>query len=895
MPPPWDASQSLFGNLQRIIEGRLVRPMQNSEGAILLDGSHEALAVLISDPTAHRQSLILDVQPAAAHPAVRHVWRAALDVMETPKGVHTVEAFVDQLIQATAQVAGERLIESVMVDLEPTEPQSYSSSLRHPSPQSQEQAAQRLSHGSCLSGSSASTTAASGSEGSLQGCASMGGVQISAVPPAQAPQAQATQAGAMQAIPIAMAFPVGPTAPPPGPLPRTVTVDELRDHKLIANKGPRPGADIMALANAIAREKLLGREPNVRALGILCGCSAGGAQDRAQQYATLIAQILHMPPPESIRCSSLPPSPPSTPATHQSLSLAARCCGSGYAWAAVVKNTTVAILGVLLLSWSSITADPSPRPLPIGGRGGRAVGDVLAGRISYGSSNTFTANITVATAAAAVAAAVASDLQCPAGWVAAVGLSAEDGVRCFAVPPHLGTHYECATSLCPAASGGGGAAVEGTAVKGTAVKGTAGRNASLATRLGSSEESARLLASLQLRDEDLWVGLFRASHGTPGVPPMREAPTWTPPGGGGVLSDWRWSSSEGEGEGEGGVALLGSWKVGQPDARFGREDCAYVSVATGEWSDYGCDLREFRCLCELGRPASEAYEESMAVHAEAMSDAAARQRVWAALVVGALFALPLFDTWRVDGAAGAGADGGERGGGRRLSSGAVRQLLMHVSVGMFFCGFAPFICQYAFGSWHSLQLGPYCNYFFLGCAGGFLLVETVPPCRQWVLSIFAAGLFSCLFIACMLGFWKSANDDDAGVGVFVCHGLFAAVLAHGAFSFVAPALRRDAPATPIDYYWNNYRAGSSLAFSGGLVVLLCFAAPLYMRDPDFARQHPFMPGTITMAFTWIALGLFGPRLLPQACTWLLGDASNERQLRAEKPYPGYLKASLTLT
>ena len=39
--------------------------------------------------------------------------------------------------------------------------------------------------------------------------------------------------------------------------------------------------------------------------------------------------------------------------------------------------------------------------------------------------------------------------------------------------------------------------------------------------------------------------------------------------------------------------------------------------------------------------------------------------------------------------------------------------------------------RYAFGSWHSMQLGTYVNYFLPGGLGGWLLLETVPPSRQW--------------------------------------------------------------------------------------------------------------------------------------------------------------------
>ena len=122
----------------------------------------------------------------------------------------------------------------------------------------------------------------------------------------------------------------------PAPHVKAVSFDELLEHKLVAKKGPRPRHEVMALANAIAFERLRGGHKSVRALARGYGCTAGGAQSRAVHYATLIHQLLVtegggrlMPPAVTPLpvvtsgapswSSTVPPSPlgspPSTPAS----------------------------------------------------------------------------------------------------------------------------------------------------------------------------------------------------------------------------------------------------------------------------------------------------------------------------------------------------------------------------------------------------------------------------------------------------------------------------------------------------------------------------------------------------------------------------------------------------
>ena len=349
--------------------------------------------------------------------------------------------------------------------------------------------------------------------------------------------------------------------------------------------------------------------------------------------------------------------------------------------------------------------------------------------------------------------------RCPAGWVAAGGAGPHGGARCFRVPRQLGTHYECATAICPGSSGADGKAYHAT----------------LAT-LGSAEESRRLFDSVGLTSwQDLWIGLYRTSGGGSVEAEKGRAGNDT------QLSNWRWlAGAGGQGTSEGESSTTGSWRAGQPDARFGREDCGYVSGTTGEWEDYGCDLREMRCLCELGASASPEYHTSMKVHAAEMGEVTSRQRVWVAMVIGAFFALPLFLS-TPEGGGGRGGGGGAgsgRGGasGRSLQvwwrafyrspdrtnlqgadftcHGSARRFATHLGTALFFWGFTPVAFHYGLGIWDGMRLGAWTTYHWMGCVGGFILCEALLPAQQWAHAIACSLSYLALFAASSQGIYE---------------------------------------------------------------------------------------------------------------------------------------------
>jgi hypothetical protein len=201
-----------------------------------------------------------------------------------------------------------------------------------------------------------------------------------------------------------------------------------------------------------------------------------------------------------------------------------------------------------------------------------------------------------------------------------------------------------------------------------------------------------LLTTLAPGDQNpLWIGLYRAGtdgddggdddgSGAGGGNASRSGAAAGAAGG-----RWQWAggapTEAAAKEGSASPPLPSGWRHGQPDSHFGREDCAYVSMTTGEWDDFGCDLRELRCLCELGGAATEAYHATMRAHAAEMEEETARQRVWAALVVGAFFAFPFLGS----------ANGG---GTQQLCRSSVLQLAaphlgVHLGVGLCLCGSAP--------------------------------------------------------------------------------------------------------------------------------------------------------------------------------------------------------------
>ena len=821
--PKVNQQLALLPKVCQLLGLQRMRALDAYDESLIREGLLDALAVLYPGTMQHREQLILAQPPVAAEQAAQDalvkVWEGVVTATVAGYGHphrDNLVAFVSTLVDHCAEAAGIGFL--VVVD---------EGDKQEPSQE-------------CVSASSS----VNDEQESREDC-------ISASLSPSLPDAQDALHARPEWIDVPVPVPMSTSATSTSTSSsstmsrfRTVSFDELRMNQMAPRNGPRAKYEVMALANAIAHERLSGSTRSVRniAAGLRCCTESGGDRTRAKQYATCIERLLmseagQQPPstddPPVIQCSSAPPSPPMSPA----LPLAPASRGRG-AWALVGS------LGVLSFWWMWLCTFEVPRPDPNPQQHAgklHVMNTSATGAAGYWTAAAFSEEEDTSRSSAS---------RCPAGWVAAEGAGPHGGARCFRVPRQLGTHYECATAICPGSSGADGEAHQAT----------------LAT-LGSAEESLRLFDSVGLTSiqQDLWIGLYRTSVG--GGEPGRGAGTsWN--NGTQLPDSWTWAA-DGRGTSEGEPAARGSWKAGQPDARFGREDCGYVSGTTGVWEDYGCDLREMRCLCELGASASPEYHTSMKVHAEEIDQAAAAQRVWVAVAIGASFALPMFLS----------SPESRHGSGDR--GGSARRVALHLGTALFFWGFTPVAFHYGLGMWHGMQLGAWTTYPWLGCVGGFILCEALLPGQLWALAVAGSLIFLGLLavsaqilfttviaplaatgavtarMAAMLGFWA---------GVALCN-------ARCCYGLLAPLLRQST--TPYDLYRNNYHYGAINAKACGLALLAFFLGPLYAYDPDFAKQHPNSPGAAASGLVFVLLGFVAPRLGPAAGAWLLGESMGE--------------------
>ena len=413
--------------------------------------------------------------------------------------------------------------------------------------------------------------------------------------------------------------------------------------------------------------------------------------------------------------------------------------------------------------------------------------------------------------------------QCPAGWAAA-------GQRCFRVTKQVGTHEACAMELCPALQGG-----------------TQQPTATLAS-IGSLEENRLLFESLLL-GRDLWIGLYRSAPASQDRLRLEDGWQWAnkwvnqPPTG---------ASSGNLASGVTGVTASGAsssapaftnWHTGEPDAGYGREDCAYISGATGRWGDYGCELAEMRCLCESGGvPTTANYINFSSEHAEDSKREARRQRLWAALVVVVLtcITLPLTSAM-ADTTASRGQQSRQR-------------LAVHAGLALIVGGFAPFVVHAFFGRWTAMQLGTWANYAPFGALGGFIVLDATPNTshQQRLLAVIMGSLFLTIGSACLVAAaYFGGSDRSIECGLF-CG--FALVNCIAAYQLCRLGLRQSTPHIQLNARINFL---SRLVTGTSALLILFHCSWIGVQDPDEAFQHPYTPSIAATGFTWLALAIFG--------------------------------------
>ena len=99
-----DAGQSLAGNVQRLVEAQLRRPLAPSERGAVAEALEEGLSVLQAGGADARRSLLSSSMLAAlVRPPAAHLWAAVLESGE--RGVPSLEALTAAIVDACSNVA----------------------------------------------------------------------------------------------------------------------------------------------------------------------------------------------------------------------------------------------------------------------------------------------------------------------------------------------------------------------------------------------------------------------------------------------------------------------------------------------------------------------------------------------------------------------------------------------------------------------------------------------------------------------------------------------------------------------------------------------------------------------------------------------------------------------
>ena len=246
-----------------------------------------------------------------------------------------------------------------------------------------------------------------------------------------------------------------------------------------------------------------------------------------------------------------------------------------------------------------------------------------------------------------------------------------------------------------------------------------------------------------------------------------------------------------------------------------------------------------RCLCESGGVPTAAYINFSSEHAEDSKREARWQRLWATVLVVLLtcITLPLTSAMADTTAS--------------REKKCQQRCAVHASLALLVVGFAPFVAHTFFGCWTAMHLGAWSSYTSFGALGGFVLLDALPSTsrQQRVVAVVVASLFWMIGAACA-AFALKPETSMALSGLFWG---FAVVNCVAAYHLCQLVMRQST-----SHVWLNARVnflGRLVTGVAGLLLLLVLCWMCF-RDPNWAWQHPYSPGSAATALLWLGVAVF---------------------------------------
>ena len=274
--------------------------------------------------------------------------------------------------------------------------------------------------------------------------------------------------------------------------------------------------------------------------------------------------------------------------------------------------------------------------------------------------------------------------------------------------------------------------------------------------------------------------------------------------------------------------------------------------STGRWVGHGCDLAEYRCLCEYGPEVPLTYHSDMQAYADALSAVVWRYRAKiGALLVVALGLPLLLDkqfksiccstlTFRP-----------------HARKGVMVVVVWHAGWMLLFCGFAPLFLHYGWAAWDMARLGAWPFYTPLAPWGGFLMTECSDPSNIRNISTIFAILYLAITATCtsnvarVLSYGEFGPNSEFELSYLFMWGGFGVLSLSSCCSMLFASV--GGTKSPLAVYNKIWFHGRLIAGGSGAFLFLVFLVPIMIKDLHFV-MHPYAAGSVLTSISWLGFG-----------------------------------------